>query len=481
MFIVTQSEKRQYELANIWRIFFPQERIEYGASASDCEDVIVEPTQTEEVFALSMRMPDGREFSRKFLSGSCSEVVADHIVYGRMLYDILVEFCGKEAEWGVLTGIRPVKLAKKLRLAGKSPQDIAKYFVEEYKVSAKKAELVVQTDQVQSAVAADVCEKDFSLYVSIPFCPSRCSYCSFVSHSIENTMKLIPDYLDRLCEEIAVTGEIAKREGLVLRSIYIGGGTPTVLSEEQLERLISQIDASFDRSQCLEFTVEAGRPDTILPKKMQVLKNHEVTRVTVNCQTLNDDVLREIGRAHSAKDFEAAYELVRSFGFEVNVDLIAGLPTEDFASFRRTVERIVELAPENITLHTLTVKRSARLKEQCEDILNFEPTEESVTAQMVDFGQAELAQNGYLPYYLYRQKGTVDSLENVGYCRGDSICEYNVWIMDEEQTILSTGAGGVTKVVGSEISRVFNFKYPYEYIDKFDVMLERKRGLFECD
>lgn len=489
MFIVTDSEKLQYELANIIRLFFPDQQVGYGMVVPDQPQPLVYVEGGLE-FTLTLVMPNGEEFREKFTEkDSQDSKVMNHIIYGRLLYSILEKYTGRRIDWGVLTGIRPVKLAKKLRKNGCTTEEIENFFVDEYKTTQKKAELVAMTDSVQKDTVENALDKGFSLYVSIPFCPTRCSYCSFVSHSIERTFKLIPEYIEKLCQEIEVTGKIAKDNNLVLETIYIGGGTPTVLDAGQLEVLLDAIKENFDLSQCTEYTVEAGRPDTITGDKLDVLKKFGVDRLSVNCQTLNDSVLKEIGRNHSADEFFTAYNLVKSYGFIINVDLIAGLPSDGLESFKQTIDGVVKLAPDNITLHTLTVKKSATLKEQKSTILESRAESQSEVSQMVEAGQQSFLDSGYLPYYLYRQKGTVDSIENVGYCCGDSICKYNVYIMDEEHTILSVGGGGVTKVVNKgcnnsdsekkqpEIIRIFNYKYPYEYINNFDEILRRKDRL----
>jgi len=286
--------------------------------------------------------------------------------------------------------------------------------------------------------------------------------------------------LDKLEEELVYTAKIAKEKGLTLQTIYMGGGTPTVLEAEQLDRLLETVNQNFDRSRCLEFTVEAGRPDTITKAKLEALIRGGVDRVSVNPQTLNDQVLQTVGRKHTAEEFFQAYNLTKQFPFTaINIDLIAGLTGDTLESFQRTLEIVMALEPENITVHALTMKRAADMIGEKEARLGGV----SQVGQMVDHSQQALAGAGYRPYYLYRQKSTVDSLENVGYCRGDTLCCYNIYIMDETHTILSVGGGGVTKVVlpGNRIERLFNFKYPYEYIDRFPTILERKDALRAFD
>jgi oxygen-independent coproporphyrinogen-3 oxidase len=345
----------------------------------------------------------------------------------------------------------------------------------QYLVSPEKLELAQNILEIQRPVIRGTGPKDFSLYVSIPFCPSRCVYCSFVSHDIEGVKKLLPEYLAKLREELIRTGSIAARMGLRLRTIYIGGGTPTVLSAEQLGALMTTIGESFDLSALREYTVEAGRPDSVTQEKLAVLKQMGADRVSVNPQTMDDAVLARIGRKHTAAETLAAYALARETGFGcINMDLIAGLPGDSLAGFRRTVEEVAALAPENITVHTLTVKRSSRLREEGGAM-------DTEAGAMVDYAGSYLAARGYLPYYLYRQKGTVQNLENTGYALPGSEGLYNVFIMEEVQTILAVGAGAVTKLVGADgrITRAPNYKFPYEYIARFDETLRRKDRIEE--
>lgn len=394
----------------------------------------------------------------------------------RMIFRLLTRATGRRIQWGVLTGIRPVKLVRELREQGMSYPEIKERFTARYLTAPEKADLCIAADQTQQAAIRKAGPKGYSLYIAIPFCPSRCSYCSFVSHSIEKTRKLIPAYLEKLEQELAYTAGIAKEKGLVLRTIYMGGGTPTVLEADQLARLLETVNRCFDRSACMEFTVEAGRPDTITKEKLAALAGGGVDRISVNPQTLNDRVLELVGRKHTAADFFRAFELAKGFPFTaINVDLIAGLTGDDTASFRATLDKVISLEPGNVTVHALTMKRAAdMIGEKSLHLNGFSPA-----GRMVDYSQEALGAAGYRPYYLYRQKSTIDSLENVGFCKGDALCLYNIYIMDETHTILSVGGGGVTKVVlpGNRIERLFNFKYPYEYIDRFPTVLERKDAL----
>ena len=330
----------------------------------------------------------------------------------------------------------------------------------------------MSTAEHERAIRALSKPESVSMYISIPFCPSRCSYCSFTSHAIEKAAKLIPQYVDLLCEELRDTAMLMDELGLHLETVYMGGGTPTVLDPEQMDRVLSTARSSFDFSGVRELTVEAGRPDTITPEKLEVMKKNGVDRISINPQTMDDEVLSLIGRKHTAKDVIDAFNMARSFGFDnINMDLISGLPGDDFDKFRRTVDSVLELDPENITLHTLTVKRSANLVNDAQKMLS------RTVDEMNEHAFHCFDEAGYYPYYLYRQKGTVEALENTGFCKPGKEGIYNVFIMDETHSILATGAGGVTKMKdphGPKIERIFNFKFPYEYVDRFDLMNERK-------
>jgi len=316
-----------------------------------------------------------------------------------------------------------------------------------------------------------------SLYVSIPFCPTRCSYCSFVSHSMDSARKLMPEYVSALCRELEIIGDIVRENGTKIDTIYFGGGTPTSISAADLRAIMEAVERSFDLSAVREYSVEAGRPDTIDEEKLRVIKGLGAQRISVNPQTLNDDVLRVIGRKHSGEDAVKAFELARKVGFtNINTDLIAGLPTESAESFRRTLDRMIELDPESITVHALTIKRAADL------FAGGNANIGNPAAEMVDYSISALMENGYLPYYMYRQKNTVDNLENVGYAKKGFESYYNIFIMDETQTIIGAGCAASTKLVypGGRIERIHNYKFPYEYIRSFDKLMEKKSEVVDC-
>lgn len=367
-------------------------------------------------------------------------------------------------EWGSLSGVRPAKLMDAYLREGLSPRAAKGRFMREYFVSGSRAQLCLDAALAAQEAARSLDERDVCLYVGIPFCPTRCAYCSFVSQSVEKSMKLMEPFLDALLLDIQATAAETRRAGLRPVALYMGGGTPTTLSAAQLDRLCAALEREFDLSALREYTVEAGRPDTITAEKLRVLRAHGVGRVSVNPQTMSDSVLEAIGRRHTAQDIVDALALVRECGgFEVNMDLIAGLPTDTAGGFSRTLDAVLSLAPENVTVHTLSLKRGSGLT------LAGRPLPEAGEVRaMLDEAMERLAGAGYAPYYLYRQKNMAGGFENVGWTKPGSENLYNICIMEELCSILAMGAGGSTKLVadgGKRIKRFIAPKYPQEYIN----------------
>lgn len=367
-------------------------------------------------------------------------------------------------EWGSLSGVRPAKLMDAYLREGLSPRAAKGRFMREYFVSGSRAQLCLDAALAAQEAARSLDERDVCLYVGIPFCPTRCAYCSFVSQSVEKSMKLMEPFLDALLLDIRATAAETRRAGLRPVALYMGGGTPTTLSAAQLDRLCAALEREFDLSALREYTVEAGRPDTITAEKLRVLRAHGVGRVSVNPQTMSDSVLEAIGRRHTAQDIVDALALVRECGgFEVNMDLIAGLPTDTAGGFSRTLDAVLSLAPENVTVHTLSLKRGSGLT------LAGRPLPEAGEVRaMLDEAMERLAGSGYAPYYLYRQKNMAGGFENVGWARPGTENLYNICIMEELCSILAMGAGGSTKLVadgGKRIKRFIAPKYPQEYIN----------------
>ena len=367
-------------------------------------------------------------------------------------------------EWGSLSGVRPAKLVDAYLREGLSPRAAKGRFMREYFVSGSRAQLCLDAALAAQEAARSLDERDVCLYVGIPFCPTRCAYCSFVSQSVEKSMKLMEPFLDALLLDIRATAAETRLAGLRPVALYMGGGTPTTLSAAQLDRLCAALEREFDLSALREYTVEAGRPDTITAEKLRVLRAHGVGRVSVNPQTMSDSVLEAIGRRHTAQDIVDALALVRECGgFEVNMDLIAGLPTDTAGGFSRTLDAVLSLAPETVTVHTLSLKRGSGLT------LAGRPLPEAGEVRaMLDEAMERLAGSGYAPYYLYRQKNMAGGFENVGWTKPGSENLYNICIMEELCSILAMGAGGSTKLVadgGKRIKRFIAPKYPQEYIN----------------
>ena len=372
---------------------------------------------------------------------------------------------GVTPPWGMLTGVRPDKPVTWALADGKTPDEARAMLEEEYFVTPERAALALETGAAALTAARRLGPKDIDVYVGIPFCPTRCAYCSFVSQSVERSFSLVPPYVDALIHEIRSGGQMVREQGLRVRAFYMGGGTPTTLTAEQMDRVLTAFEDSFDLSACGEITVEAGRPDTITAEKLAVLKAHGVTRVSVNPQTMEDRVLRAIGRCHTAGDIAAAMELVAKYGFpHVNMDLIAGLPEDTPEGFRRSLDACLAFGTDNITVQTRALKKGSRILLEGLSI----PGPEAV-AEMLDYAAPVLRSAGYGPYYLYRQKYMSGSFENIGWCRPGAECLYNIYIMSELCSILSFGAGGSTKMVEpgtNHIERVFNLKYPKEYTER---------------
>lgn len=395
----------------------------------------------------------------------------------RLIYTTLKEIYGIPPPWGLMTGIRPVKKVIELIQEGHSYEEIYGLLTEKYEISPEKMKLAYITALNQLPILRKINKKAVSLYVSIPFCPTRCSYCSFVSHSMDSAVKLMPEYVSALCRELEITGKIVRETGTEIDTIYFGGGTPTSISAEDLRTIMECVQKNFDIDSVREYSVEAGRPDTITEEKLRVIKDFGADRISVNPQTLNDDVLKVISRRHSGADAVKAFEIAKKIGFaNINMDLIAGLPTESCESFKNTLDTVILLNPESITVHTLTLKRAANLFENGLENIN------NPAAEMVNYSVNRLTSSGYNPYYLYRQKNTVNNLENVGYSKKGFESYYNIFIMDETQTILGVGCAASTKLVypDGKIKRIHNYKFPYEYISRFDQLMGKKEEVLEC-
>ena len=481
MHLINKNNSYHYEMENLLRVFLPDIKIIRQEDISADEDYCLLALEGERI-DISLCF-EGKTYKRSESFSTEDKVFSegDDSFFERkmavMLFDLLREITGYTPPWGILTGVRPAKLMTKL--SQKHGTEAAQeYFVNELKVSEDKTKLALMVSQNETPIIEGSSPDSFSLYVSVPFCPTRCSYCSFISHSNESAKKLIPQYVEKLCEEIRYTAEIAKQQCLRLESIYFGGGTPTVLTAEQLKRVTDEIGECFDLSDIREYTIEAGRPDSITEEKFTVMKNCSCTRISINPQTFSDSVLREIGRNHTSEETLSAFSMAREKGFDnINMDLIAGLPTDTLESFSATLDKAIELNPENITVHTLALKRSSTIVTEGK-----KTNSPLLTRDMLTMVQERLTKAGYEPYYMYRQSKSLGNLENVGWAKKGYEGIYNVYMMEECHTILSVGAGAVIKLKaphGNEIERIYNYKYPYEYIGNFEEIISRKKYIGE--
>ncbi len=469
----------KYELEKLIRIFLPFEKIEFFDFAQLGENVAIAEIKGETAKA-SLYVNGKKYYSEHKITAKNGDFQKDSELFlANSLFNCLSEAFNYASQWGILTGVRPAKLFSRITKAKGS--DFAEdYFKSFLKVSDKKISLCKATIKGEKAITSRSRDDSFSLYVSIPFCPTRCSYCSFVSHSVEKARGYIPQYVELLCRELEITAKNVNENKLKLMTVYIGGGTPTTLSAEQIAKIMQTVRENFDLSGILEYTVEAGRPDTITKEKLVAIKNGGATRISINPQTMNDEVLQKIGRQHTAMQAVEAFKLARECGFDnINMDLIAGLSGDNFESFCQTVKEVVSLNPESVTVHSLSMKRASNLSISG-DLPEIEMGK--TASDMVDFAYNYLSESGILPYYMYRQSKTVGNLENVGYAKAGYEGLYNVYIMDETHSILACGASAVTKLrqpFGDKIERIFNFKYPYEYINRFSEICERKNGITE--
>ncbi|MBO5318012.1 MAG: coproporphyrinogen dehydrogenase HemZ [Oscillospiraceae bacterium] len=381
------------------------------------------------------------------------------------------------SQWGALSGVRPTKLTTRHLLSGGAAASARKMMEREYFVTPERAALAAACSEATVAAMEHLQPHHVSLYIGIPFCPTRCAYCSFVSRTVGKRTELLEPYLQALEQELTLTGKLLESSGRKVRSLYIGGGTPTTLSKEQITWLIQRIRSHIDLSQCLEFTVEGGRPDTLDAEKLSAIRQAGADRMSINPQTMQDPVLRACGRPHKAEDVLRSYQEAVDAGFDaINMDLIAGLPGDDYAGFCSSLDRVAALSPANITVHTLALKKGADLFEQKVTL----PTAEEV-ARMVAYANGELSRLGYVPYYLYRQKYMSGSFENVGWCKPGTACLYNIYMMEEVHTVVSLGGGGMNKVnlPDGRLQRFHNPKFPEEYIRQLGSVLEQKKELFK--
>lgn len=494
MIVKISGDIKPYYVQTLCMLFFPGETFSPDEKPDENTPFLsVEVSGTDEVTVSVSARADGKTGDITRVRGIKSGVTRAKTVNlcaGEAIYTLLGGLLGFYPAWGILTGVRPSKLPMAMLRQGSGVNEASEMLERDYLVSPPKAALAAKTTETELKIISRLPPRSCSVYISIPFCPTRCAYCSFISYATKRLLSLIPDYLERLCADINSLFETARDCSLNIASVYIGGGTPTVLSAPQLDRLLTAINRglALDQAAPLEFTLEAGRPDTVTAEKLAVAASHGVTRISVNPQTTDDRVLSAIGRSHTAADFFAAYDIAAKSGIKyINTDLIAGLPGDTADSFRKSVSDVLALSPQNITVHTFSVKRSSELREKGENIYS---RDGGIAPECVDFAANTLCGTGYHPYYIYRQKNTAGSLENAGYSIPGAEGLYNIFIMEEVHTILAAGAGAVTKLVGHSgesedgliIERLFTPKYPYEYLAENgeNDMLRRIRDFYSA-
>ena len=488
MKLISVGHDYKYALEQIMLALYPHERPCYAKAQSGDEHILplgepLEKNNETELTAKSALSFSGHYYAQATTEIFCGDrdkiyrgtarvkkeklnekLIADRLlqkIIKQSFYRAAVKHIPSRPVWGSLTGIRPAKIAQAAFDNGLSEKAAKKILINEYYVSPGRAEIAIDAARFAAAQKTKLKPRDIALYIGIPFCPTRCAYCSFVSNSVEKSFDLVAPFVDTLVYEISEISKMAQKLGLNITSAYIGGGTPTALSAEMLHKVMHALGSYFAFVNLREYTVEAGRPDTITPEKIEVIKKHGAGRICVNPQSMSARVLEAIGRRHTPEDFYNAFSLANEAELDVNIDLIAGLPKDTVEGFSQTLKAIAGLSPQNITIHTLSKKKGSRITLEDTEI----PTGGDV-AEMLGITWERLKQSGYRPYYLYRQKFTSGGFENAGWAKPSYECEYNICMMEELCTVISLGGGGVTKLVSPNgiIQRIFNAKFPREYI-----------------
>ncbi len=458
-----------YHTQKIATMFFPLEKIR-----EDGESEITVETEIENGCCFVSATVYGKSLERKCETEENEDMAQ---AMSLLLWGVLSELTGFKPPWGILYGVRPARLMhSKCEALG---EDGARDYFLENLAEPERVELALEVMKRENEIIKLSRSNSCSLYVSIPFCPTRCAYCSFVSHSIENAGALTDKYTELLCRELESKAKVISDLSLRLETVYFGGGTPTALSAPQLVKLLKAVKDNFDFSTVREFTVEAGRPDTVDAEKLAVLKKYGVTRISVNPQTFDDKVREMAGRKHSTAQTLEAFSLARENGFDnINMDLIAGLEGDTLETFKASVDKAVSLGAESITIHNLSLKSAAYLVTEKR---YYDLSKKLLPYEMVKYAGEKLRRSGYYPYYMYRQSKSLGNLENVGWCKKGRECLYNIFMMDETHTVLAAGAGGVTMLKNTEsghIERIYNYKYPYEYINNFDSVISKNGGIY---
>ena len=474
MKIILKGNNEEYAVRDIVRLFIPWENIDFTDDIAENEDYITicySEYEDKSIYTAKASI------SSKLYTHTIERNSYNKNYIKRVLYELLEDIYHISPPWGILTGIRPSKKIVELWNEGYTKPESAQILKNDFMVSHKKTILAIETASYEKDIIDKMDKDSISLYIGIPFCPTRCSYCSFISQSIKFSSKLVQPYLEALKKEFYHTSELIKKLGYNIETVYVGGGTPTSLDEDNLYTLLDNLKNSFDLSHIKEFTVEAGRPDTITKEKLKIIKQAGAERISINPQTMNDKTLKIIGRCHTSDDIREKFQMAREEGFcHINTDLIAGLPGEDEKDFEYTLSEIEKLNPDSVTVHSLSLKKGAYLDHD----YNCLSQAASITANnMIDMACDKMYSMGKRPYYMYRQKNTAGNLENIGFCDPYKESLYNIYIMQEIQTIIAMGSGASTKkVTGDNIERCFNVKEVSEYIHRIDEMIERKYKLF---
>lgn len=477
MILKIDGELKPYYAQTLCMMFFPgvhfPENEERSPDTPEAHFTVRRVEQAAEAsVTLSLNGKKQSASARYAIDADTPPVKANQLAAGAAFFAAATALTGVRPPWGMLTGVRPAKIATALLEVGLSPEDAAAHIAERYLSEPHKARLAVDVASAERRLIRPELGRTCSVYIAIPFCPSRCSYCSFVSYTSGKLLALVPEYLQALRRNIHTVFDMPRMLGIPVSTVYIGGGTPTVLHEDQLSFLLETVCAETDVTALKEFTLEAGRPDTITKEKLAIARAAGVTRISVNTQTLNNEILVAVGRRHTAAQFFDAYETARAAGIsQLNVDLIAGLPGESADSFARSLDQVAALRPENVTVHSFSVKKAAEIRKTEENVYD---REGAAAAASVDYAREALSRCGYIPYYMYRQKNTVGNLENVGYALPGTEGLYNIYMMEEVHSIFAAGASAVTKLVSpmdergeSRIERIFEAKYPYEYLKAY--------------
>ncbi|MDY3971853.1 MAG: coproporphyrinogen dehydrogenase HemZ [Clostridia bacterium] len=475
MLIIQNGYECDYEMKLFYGLFFSAEEDICVFSNFEYKDKTIN-VYTEIIYGNDTYFDDyyysfdtenkTQQFIKKVFTASCTKSFCHA---AKKIKDINIP-------WGVMCGIRPAKNVRSLMEEGYSDSEVVRILKDVYEVSDEKIELAKTVAENEKALLDEIGENSVSIYIGIPFCPTRCLYCSFVSTDIRVSGKYMNGFVEKLLLEIDKTAEIIEKMGAYVENIYIGGGTPTTLEPHHLKSIFDRLKENFDFSKIKEFTLEAGRPDTITEAKLLEAKKGGVNRISINPQTMNNETLVKVGRKHTPDMVKNCFNMARRIGFDnINMDLIAGLPDETVDMFKYSIDEVINLDPENITVHSMAVKRAASLR-----FTDTELAKSKDMNEMLSYTQKRMAQTGRKPYYMYRQKNISGNLENVGYAKDGYMSTYNINIMEEKQTIIALGGGGSTKLVmGDRIERIFNFKDPLEYINRFDEILQKKDEILE--